>query len=463
MALSHRLALLLGNKRLLTWCAILYALASVGCAASPDLAILLICRGLAGFAGGVFLVRAFVFFSQQYDVASRSLPSVIFAISYFFLGRVVSPIVTGWLVDNATWRLLFVFEVLLMLAAAWIFSQHTEDHWIASEPSDPLDIGGIVLLITGAILLQSVFSRGEVDGWFESSFLVTLLIGGIFANIAFAFWQVHPRNRFPLLQLAFLRNRSALAGAILGLALGVLLAGSLYVIPQYLRGLEGHSAFQAGCLLSIGGLAAVLVLCGFQQVSTLIMKAGGGTVLVIALVMEIVSQLLFLHFLTPDTPDFYLWLPLALNGAFIALSVPTLGIVAFAGIDSRDASNARAMYYGARQFGASVGVTLATVLIDRRMSFHSSRLLDALAARDGSLIGTGSYLTERALSAMVKRQSTVLSYADVFVTMSLVAAVTLLLVPILPGLPSRKGAQAIPLTDVPTPSAHPGPMQEGRT
>jgi MFS family permease len=432
VALSHRMALLMGNKWLLTSCSVLYVLASVGCALSTDLMAFLVFRGLAGFSGGVFLVRAFVFFSQQYDPATRSLPSVLFAISYFLLGRVVSPIVSGWVADHSTWRLLFGVEILLMSVAAWIFSRCTEDHWIPREISEPLDYVGIALLVTGAILLQTVFSRGEIDGWFESPFLIALLFGGLGANAIFAMWQLSPKNRYPLLRLAFLRNRSALAGAILGFAFGILLAGSLYVVPQYLRGIEGHSALQTGVLLSIGGGAAVMVLCSFQQVSVLIMKAGGGFVLVVALAVEIISQLLFLHYLTPETPDHDLWLPLALNGVFIALSVPTLGIVAFANIDSQDASNARAMYYGCRQFGASLGVTLATVLIDRRMSLHSARLLDSYAARNHSVVSVASNVGERALSAMVKRQSTVLSYADVFLVMSAVAATTLVLVPLLP-------------------------------
>jgi DHA2 family multidrug resistance protein len=433
VAVSHRLSIHLGNRRYLTLCALLYAAASIGCAVSTDLRAFLFCRALAGFAGGVFLVRTFVFLSHQFDAAARVLPSVFFAILYFGLGRVLSPLVSGWFADAVSWRLLFVPESLVMLAAAWTFYTYTEQHWTQGEEDVPFDYPGALLLAAGAICLQFVFSRGEIDAWFESSRLVWLLCVGLVANVLFAAWQFYPRNSHPLLRFSFLRNRSAFAAAALGFALGVLLGGSLYVVPQYLRGIEGHSALQTGVLLSVGGIAAVFVLLTFRYVVALMMRIGGAGVLAIALVAEVTSQLLFCHYFTPDTPDRFLLLPLALNGVFIALSVPTLGIVAFAQVDGREVSSARAMYYGFRQLGASFGVTLAALLVDRRMSHHSSRILDAIASRNQSLFSLAS---PAALALTVKRQSAVLSYADVFLLMAFVAVGTIPLVLLLPKPPA---------------------------
>ncbi len=439
VALSHRLSLTFGNRRFLSACALLYALSSVGCAFSTDLGMFLVFRALAGFAGGVFLVRSFVFFTQQYEPSARAKPLIGYAIAYFFVGRLLSPIVCGWFADVATWRDLFVFETILMLIASWLFDRYTADHWIAEDNQKSLDYTGIVLLVIGAVGLQTVLSRGETDDWFQSPMLLAFLVLGLAGNCLFVFWQLSRWNHNPLLDLALLTNPSPRAGAVLGFGLGILLAGSLYVVPQYLRNIGSHSASQTGLLLSIGGGAAVVVLCCFRTVISLLARLGGGTVIAFSLLVEIVSQLLFAHYLTPDTPDHYLWLPLALNGVFIALSVPTLGIVAFAEIKNDQASNARAMYYGCRQLGASIGVTCATVLIDRRMSLHSARLLDAFTNRDGSIFGRAANLTDEALAYSVRRQSSVLSYADVFYLMTVVAIITLFFVPLLPSVSSAPG------------------------
>jgi len=431
IALSDRLSLKYGNRHYLTVLALSYAVASVGCALSTELSIFLLFRAIAGFAGGAFLVRAFVFFTQQYEPAVRPTPLVGYAIAYFFVGRFLSPMICGWLADVASWRFLFVVPTILMLTAAWLFDRYGANHWATEDSHKPLDSFGIGLLILGAVCLQTALSRGEVDGWLESSMLCTFFLVGVTANSLFVLWELSSWNGYPLLDFALLRNSLVRGGAILGFLVGVLLAGSLYVIPQYLRNLEVHSALQTGVLLSIGGASSVLVLCCFRSIIPLFAKIGGTGVLLFALAVEIASQLLFAHFVTIDTPDRDLWLPLALNGIFVGLSVPTLGIVAFATVDNQDASNGRAMYYGCRQLGASVGVTLSAVLIDRRMSLHSSRLLDAFVNRNLSVLGQASYLSDRALSAMVRKQSSVLSYADTFYTMAFVAAITVFFVPLL--------------------------------
>jgi EmrB/QacA subfamily drug resistance transporter len=441
IALSNQLSLRLGNRRLLGSAAVLYTVAAVGCALSPTLGVFLVMRLLAGLSGGIFLVRAFVFFSQSYPAQDRGKPSIIFAITYFLIGRVIAPLVSGWLTDVESWRLLFVPVILLISAAGFLFFRFAKEHWTEEEQHRPIDVVGVLLLTASAAFLQIVFSRGETDGWLESPLLASLLLCGFTANVAFLAWQLAPINRWPLLQLDRLRDRAEAAAAVLGFCLGILLAGSLYVIPLFLRGIESHSALQTGELLSIVGLGALTVLCSFSFVSNVIQKFGSAPVLTLALVAEIISQLLFARVITPDTPDRYLWLPLALNGVFIALSVPTLGIVAFVKVSAAAASSARATYYGFRQLGASVGVTLASVLIDRRMSFHSSRLLDSFAARDVTVLGTAANVSSRTLSMLVRRQSSTLSYSDVFITMTLVAVCTLAFIPLLPQ-PSAPGSDA---------------------
>lgn len=68
IALSNQLSLRLGNRRLLGGAAALYSMASVGCGLSQTFAVFLALRVLAGFSGGVFLVRAFVFLRRSFAV-----------------------------------------------------------------------------------------------------------------------------------------------------------------------------------------------------------------------------------------------------------------------------------------------------------------------------------------------------------------------------------------------------------
>lgn len=433
VALTHRLASFLGNRRLVSLACVLFALASLGCAASPDLLPFLIFRVLQGFAGGVFLARALVFVTHQYPRSRRAATLRVYGGGFFLLGRVAAPILSGWFADVISWRALFLANIPVMLVTGFLFHRYAAPHWRDDIEEHKPDLVGIGLLLLGVAAFQAMLSRGEIDDWFGSNQIVALTVIGIACNLLFAAWQLLPANRNPVLHIQFLRDRGMLSAAVLGLVLGMQLAGSLYVLPQYLRRVESHSALQTGLLMSISGIGGILMLMLTPRLVWLIGKIGGKAVLAFSLLVQMIAMSWLGHITVGDTPDRDLWLPLLLNGIFVGISVPGLAVAAFIRMDDAHASNARAIYYGARQLGASLGVTFVVALIDRRATLHSSRLIDALFSKNLSVLGValGPANAMRA-AGLVKKQSLVLTFADVFYVMAAFAAVMLLLLPILP-------------------------------
>jgi EmrB/QacA subfamily drug resistance transporter len=436
IALSHRLSVYFGNRRYLGVCALIYAIASIGCGVSPNLQSFLFCRAIQGFAGGIFLVRTFVFFTQRVEGEHRASIALTFFIEVMIFGRLVPYIASGWFADNVTWRLQFAIPTILMCAAASLFFTFTAKHWRqADNTGEPVDLIGIVLLVVGAGALQTALSRGEIDDWFGSIFIRTFFAIGVAGNALFAIWQLSARNKAPLLDLRYMRERTVYAGGIVGFSLGLLLSGSLYVIPQYLRTVESHSALQTGLLLSVGAVGAIFSLWLLQYIQPLTKRLGSRFVLTAGFLTAMISELLFAHFLTPDTPDYLLWMPLFLNGVFIALSVPTLGGAAFALVTEQETSSARAIFYGLRQFGTSVGVTVAVILVDRRSTLHSGRLLEGFFNRSLAPISQSPEFSAEALKTfegLIRKQSLVLAFSDVFYVMAAIAALSLLTIPLLP-------------------------------
>jgi MFS transporter, DHA2 family, multidrug resistance protein len=111
--------------------------------------------------------------------------------------------------------------------------------------------------------------------------------------------------------------------------------------------------------------------------------------------------------------------------------------------------DAVAIYMSFRQFGASLGVTLVTILLDWRETVHSSRLYEHL--RDGvgrtqdwlaqaaqSAIARGGYSPTQAyhmavgmLSQEASRQAATLAYADAFLFMAAVGLLALCFIPLM--------------------------------
>jgi DHA2 family multidrug resistance protein len=445
VALTHRLANLFGNRRLLSLACLLYAATSLGCAESSTLLPFLFFRVLQGFAGGVFLARTLVFITHAFERKYRAGSLRLYGAGFFFLGRFLAPILSGWFADLLTWRLLFVANVPVMLVAAWLFDRYAAPNWTNEVEEHRADLLGIALLLMGICALQTVLSRGEIDDWFGSDRIVFLTMVGVACNLLFVAWQFAPRNREPLLHLAQLRDRGLLSAAVLGAVLGMLLGGSLYVLPQYLRRVESHSALQTGELMSISGISGIVMLLIVPGVAKVIMKVGGKAVMAFALFVQMVSMGWLGHIITGDTPDRTLWVPLALEGIFVGISVPTLALAAFIRMEDKHASSARAIYYGARQLGASLGVTVVVALIDRRATLHSSRLIENLFGRNLSILGLSIDPTNaRRVAALITRQSLVLTFADVFYAMAALSAAMLLFLPLLPSLGVSTPAKASP-------------------
>ncbi len=338
-----------------------------------------------------------------------------------------------------------------MLLVSWLFYKHAQKHWTMDVEAHKADLLGIAFIVTGIVALQTVLSRGEIDDWFGAPRIIALTAFGIACNFAFFAWQLSPYNRHPLLHLERGADRGVLSAIVLGTVLGMLLSGSLFLTPQYLRRVESHSALQTGEMLSISALSSIAVFCCVKPLFKALLKFGGRSVIGFALFVQMLSMGLLGHVVTSDTPDYKLWIPLLLNGVFVGMTVPALAVAAFTKVPDKDVSNARALYYGARQLGASLGVTFVVILTDHRGTMHSSRLLEDLFSRNLSAIGlvAGPFSGKQAsgLAASLMKQATVLTYADVFYSMAALAAAMLVLLPLLPSStpsPAPSPQQAAP-------------------
>jgi len=101
----------LGRRRLLLGAMLFYALASLGCARSESLPVLLLFRLLQGIAasGGIVIARAVIRDVYDSPNARRVMAQVMMV---FALAPAAAPIIGGWLHDWLGWRSVFHFLAL---------------------------------------------------------------------------------------------------------------------------------------------------------------------------------------------------------------------------------------------------------------------------------------------------------------------------------------------------------------
>lgn len=444
---SHAICRVIGERLYILCCALLFCFSSAGCALSVSLPTLLACRALQGLAAGAFMSRTLVLLVTHFNATIRTRPLRYYLLILFVIGRVAAPFLGGLMADRYSWRSLFWVDALGSLLAVWFFlvaPRHEKLVPHVSRRDYRFDALGSLLLILGVVGVQVVLSRGEVDNWLSSALIRSALILGILAHVAFVFWQMARANQAPLVRLRHLWSSGLFAVALLGIFLGTLFAAVVYAMPYYLRLTEDHSAFQTGCMMALVGVPMVLLATQAPRFAQLVQRLGGRTVLQIGLAMQILSSGLVVLFISEDTPDIYLVIPLMLSGAFIFFTAVGLALAGFASIVARRISNARTLYFGARQLGNSLGISLGIILLDRREAFHSQRIMEGFFWRDRSALPNVPDIFQaagaRSFSATVYAQATVLSYQDFYVAIAVVAAVTFLCAWLLPKPRKAKAA-----------------------
>jgi MFS transporter, DHA2 family, multidrug resistance protein len=182
-------------------------------------------------------------------------------------------------------------------------------------------------------------------------------------------------------------------------------------------------------------------------------KFGQRKALTFALVMLILSMLLMARLVTPDTPYWYFALPLVLYGFCLAPLLSSVGGGTVARLPQEAQLDAVSIYMTFRQFGTSVGVTLVTIVLDRREQLHSGRLFEHLHAtgstvtqwlntatnvvtqRGGVSAVHAHEMATKLLAEASVRQAATLAYADAFLFMAAIGLVALCFVPLMSPTP----------------------------
>jgi len=363
-------------------------------------------------------------------------------------------LLSGFLTDRLNWRLICVPNIILAITAVQLLKNNFPELPKAqSLRFERPDFAGLILAAIGFLSLQVILSRGHIDGWFESPHIRLLSVISVTAIAAFAYWERSADNRFPLMDMSLLTNRHILAAVFIGIFAGMILSGSLFVLPEFLRLVDSqtHSATQTGRLIAFYALADAALRPVMSKVIA-IAKLGPRKTISASFFMLISAMLLFYRCLTTSTPDGYFLLPLALYAGRLTTLLPAIGQGTIGKLEPRRLLDGMQLYMTFRQLGASLGVAFLTILLERREMLHSSRLYEhlnianettstALSSLSRLLVtgrGTNTGLMSIGLLARAAaRQVEVLSYADCFLFMAMVGFLALFFIPLMAPFPSR--------------------------
>jgi EmrB/QacA subfamily drug resistance transporter len=243
-----------GRKRALSAGLVVFGLGSLGSALAGSPEVLIVMRALMGVGGALIMPSTLSILTATFPAHERGKAIGIWA-GCSGIGIAIGPVAGGWLIEHASWSWIFLVNlpiVTLALIAGRFLVGESRD-----ESAPRLDLRGFVLSFVALSSLVWGLIEAPSRGWTDA--LVLSSFAFAFAALAtFVAWE--RRAPAPMLDMTLFRNpRFTASSAAISLAFFALF-GMIFFLTQYLQGVLGYSALDAG--LRTMPVAAGLVIGG---------------------------------------------------------------------------------------------------------------------------------------------------------------------------------------------------------
>ena len=221
----------------------IFAAASVGCALSGDINMLILARGIQGIGGALLVPGSLALISASFPESERGRAIGTWS-GFSGITAAIGPVAGGWLVDHYSWVWAFLINVPLALAVLIIGWRHVPES--RSAPAQRLDGWGALLATIGLGGIVYAFIEAPSRHWGSAAVLAALLTGC--AAMAL-FLVVESRGRSPMIPLSLFKIHNFAGANLLTLWLYAALGGGIFYFPLNLIQVQGYSATAAGAAL----------------------------------------------------------------------------------------------------------------------------------------------------------------------------------------------------------------------
>lgn len=344
-----------GRKRIFGIGVAIFSVASAWCGLAPDSTQLIVARGVQG-VGGALLVPGSLAIITAYFPESEHGKAIGWWSAFSALMVAVGPVLGGWFVDVATWRLVFFINVPFGLAVLWMLTRHVPESFGASADQG-IDWLGSLLAVFGLGALVFGLIDGGKFGFDRPSSYGAILLGTV-ALIALVAAEARVRN--PMMPLALFRSKNFSGANLLTVLLYAPLGGGTLFLPIVMIVVYDYPATLAGASL----LPVVFLLATLSRYFGGILPRTGATVLLI--VGPVIAGLGWFYFSLPYFSGNY-WTTFfpgfVLLGLGMSIVVAPLTTVVMTSFDDSKAGVASGINNAASRTAGLIAVALFGALV----------------------------------------------------------------------------------------------------
>lgn len=446
-----------GRKRFLIVCIAIFTLSSALCGAAASLGMLIVARVLQGAGGGALQPIAQSVLLESFPTEKRGSAMAIYGMG-IVVAPIIGPTLGGWITDNYSWRWIFYINVPVGILAVLMANTFIEDPpYIRDQKPGRIDYIGFGLMAVGLASLQLVLDKGQEEEWFASSFVVWSTTIAITALIAFIVWEL--RSKEPIVNLRILTNRNFAVGTMLMTVMGVVLYGTIALLPLFLQTLLGYPAVQSGLAVSPRGIGAIISMI---IIGRLVGKIDSRYLIMFGFSVLGFSTYLFSDINLQISISSIVW-PSIISGLAMGFVFVPLTTTAMGTLPNEQVGNASGVFNLMRNTGGSIGIAAMTTLLARGAQTHQALMVSHLSPYDpvfqqrmrqltgvftpgGGSSGGSPMAKQQAYGAIygtLTKQAMVLSYIDNFRLMAFLCVLCIPAALFFKRVKARKGAVAM--------------------
>ena len=242
-----------GRKPLLLISIAGFLVFSMFAARSTTLEEILVHRFMQGLFGASLIPLALSSLLSHYPRENISIAMGWWGIGIMF-GPVFGPTIGGYIVEYYNWRWAFYINIPVCVAAftmiLFLVPRSTN-----RQPRKFNYYGFILLAITVASL-QFVLDRGQRLDWFASPTIIILCL--ISAAALWMFIVNSLTSPTPFLDPAIFADKNYLSGIVLRVLFGIMLFGSLVLVPPFLQNQGGYTLLDSGMIMAPRGFGTMV-------------------------------------------------------------------------------------------------------------------------------------------------------------------------------------------------------------
>ena len=353
-------------RRLFLIAMTLFTIGSIICALSFNFPMMMTGRVIQAVGAGVLMPLGSNVFMTIFPAEKRGAAMGTLGIA-FILAPAIGPTLSGWIVQNYHWNIMFYGMFAIGLVAIFISFFWFRIYQKTSNPKP--DVQGIIFSTLGFGLLLYGFSEAGNDGWTSLTVSLSLIIGVIFTAL-FVIREVRMKN--PMLDMSALKYSGFTLTTIINVIVTMSLFGGMILLPIYLQNLRGFTPLDSGLLLLPGSL-----IMGFMGpiAGKMLDSFGIKPLALIGLTIMTFAtwELTQLNMDTPYTTILVIYIVRSFGMSFIMMPIMTAGMNS---LPQRLIPHGNAISNTVRQLAGSIGTAILVTVMTQNTTTHLANMSD---------------------------------------------------------------------------------------